>query len=135
MAQEDFVGELTRFCRDCEYQGSTHPDLKHAVEMTESEVDETYKGVQTGNVPEIVDGFGDVAFLALNGIYKTFRKLGDDHDIATTKVAMVMGRICRANNGKRQADGTVLRNEAGKVQKPEGWRAPQYDDLIVGRNV
>ena len=79
---------------------------------------------------DIIDGYGDIAFIALNGIYKTFRWIGDSHTEATLKTSEVMIRIATANLSKLQPDGSVHYDDNGKVQKPEGWRPPQYKDLL-----
>jgi len=82
-----------------------------------------------GELEEIVDGFGDVAFVALNGIYKTFRWRGNNHDLAVSKTQEVVKRICEANLNKKHPDGTVKKIN-GKVQKPEGWSPPHHKDLL-----
>ncbi len=133
---QDFIQKATEFSRDFE----TNPKLAQGVEaktllektMTflEEEVQETTDAISTHDLPEIIDGFGDVAFIALNGIYKTFRFEGRSHEEATLAVSEVMHRICNANLGKKQADGTINYLN-GKVIKPEGWTAPTYDDMVA----
>lgn len=39
--------------------------------------------------------------------------------------------VQRSNMAKLQPDGTVLKNEFGKVQKPAGWTPPQLFALMV----
>lgn len=77
-----------------------------------------------------LDGFGDVAFVAINGIFKTFRYLGQDQETAKANTIEVLMRICRANLAKANPDGTITRNDKGKVVKPKDWKAPEYTDLI-----
>ena len=98
------------------------------IDFLDEEVSETKEAIQIDDKPEIIDGFGDVAFVALNGIYKEFRFQGNSHDEAKSKVEEVMKRICTANLGKKQADGTI-KYVNGKVQKPEGWTPPVYEDI------
>lgn len=130
------IEKSTEFSRDFEVD----PKLAEGVDekkllgktldfLTE-EVDETKQAVNEHDLPEIIDGFGDVAFIALNGIYKTFRFEGDNHETAREKTIEVMKRICEANLGKKQADGTI-KYVNGKVQKPESWTAPSYEDMIA----
>lgn len=128
----DFIHKATEFSRDLELN-TNHADsaflLKTAGQFMQEEVDETVDAIVAHDYPEIVDGFGDVAFIALNGIYKTFRSLGEDHTTATAMVDTVMERIANANLAKKQPDGSVDYKN-GKVQKPKNWTPPQYNDLI-----
>jgi predicted HAD superfamily Cof-like phosphohydrolase len=122
----------TEFSRDFEIESPFNPEvdtlLTKAIDFLQEEVGETKKAIAEDDFEEIVDGFGDVAFVALNGIYKTFRSRGDAHQEAVEKTIEVMNRICHANLGKKQADGTI-NYVNGKVQKPEGWTPPSYQDL------
>lgn len=130
----DILDKSTEFSRDFEID----PKLKEGVDaktllnktidFLNEEVSETKQAIAEDDFAEIIDGFGDVAFVALNGIYKTFRLRGQNHDSARTSAEEVMRRICSANLGKKQSDGTILYKN-GKVQKPEGWTAPKYDDM------
>lgn len=133
---DHFIHKATEFSRDFE----VNPKLADGVEGTallqktmnflEEEVRETIEAIAESDLPEIIDGFGDVAFIALNGIYKTFRFEGSTHEEATTAIHEVMHRICDANLGKKQADGSI-KYVNGKVVKPEGWTAPRYDDMVA----
>jgi NTP pyrophosphatase (non-canonical NTP hydrolase) len=133
---DTIIEKSTEFSRDFEVD----PKLAEGVDektllgktldfLTE-EVDETKDAVNEHDLPEIIDGFGDVAFVALNGIYKTFRFEGNTHEDAKEKTAEVMHRICNANLGKKQTDGTI-KYVNGKVQKPENWSPPSYEDIIA----
>lgn len=136
-----FTKKATEFSRDLEldlnkpdlaFLGKTLDFLFEEVRETERAVTATtVLGIENtpADVEEIIDGFGDAAFIALNGIYKTFRMLGRDHETSTALVSEVMHRICDANLGKKQPDGSVKYNN-GKVIKPEGWQAPAYSDLV-----
>jgi predicted HAD superfamily Cof-like phosphohydrolase len=104
--------------------------LNKTIDFLNEEVSETKTAIAENDLAEIIDGFGDVAFVALNGIYKTFRFQGESHEQARAKTEEVMKRICNANLGKKQADGTI-KYVNGKVQKPEGWTAPAYEDMIA----
>ncbi len=126
------INKITRFCeileqpaKDCGIR-----ILPFTLTMLNEEYQETYDAIALNDVAEVLDGFGDIAFLAINGIYKQFRLLGQDPKTATLSTKDVMNRITAANLNKLQVDGTVLRNAVGKIQKPEGWKEPQYEDLI-----
>lgn len=131
---ENIVEKASEFSRDFEVQryeedGNLHIILNKTIDFLHEEINETKDAIANDDAPEIIDGFGDVAFIALNGIYKKFRVSGDSHQQAKDKVIEVMTRICNANLGKKHPDGTI-KYLNGKVQKPEGWKPPAYEDLI-----
>lgn len=128
-----FVEKATEFSRDFEVEPKWDIRttlLAKTIEFLQEEVRETDEAIAASDLPEIIDGFGDVAFIALNGIYKTFRIHGRSHEDAQAAVSEVMHRICNANLGKKHPDGTIQYNN-GKVIKPAGWTAPAYDDMVA----
>lgn len=136
---QTIIQAATEFSRDFEVDHQINtPEaranlLGKTIHFLQEELGETEQAIATQDLAEVVDGFGDVAFVALNGIYKQFRLLGHSHETATQYVEEVMRRICTANLAKKQADGTVLRVN-GKVQKPQGWQPPQYEDILPNKN-
>lgn len=129
------IGKATQFSN--EFELSLHDDpqmqrqhiLQKTMEFLQEEVRETVQAIHDNDAQEILDGFGDIAFIALNGIYKEFRTAGDSHTEAKVKTYEVIKRICYANLSKKHPDGSIIYAN-GKVQKPEGWQPPYYDDLI-----
>lgn len=103
--------------------------LTKTIDFLEEETNETRDAIIKNFRDEIIDGFGDIAFVAINGIYKEFRTAGDSHDIALKNTVLVLHRICSANLAKKHPDGSILYDN-GKVQKPQGWQPPNYDDLL-----
>lgn len=132
----DIIDKSTEFSRDFEVDPklaegvSGKALLEKTIDFLIEELNETKQAIAEDDMPEIIDGFGDVAFVALNGIYKAFRFHGRDHETAKEQAEEVMKRICTANLGKKQADGTI-KYVNGKVQKPEGWTAPEYEDMVA----
>lgn len=132
----DIIEKSTEFSRDFEVDPklaegvSGKALLNKTIDFLHEELNETKQAIDEDDMAEIIDGFGDVAFVALNGIYKAFRFHGDSDEVARAKTEEVMKRICTANLGKKQADGTILYVN-GKVQKPAGWTAPAYDDILA----
>lgn len=141
------VRDATQFANTMEFRG--HPVtlyvLDQAVGMLDEELKETKDALLAmadciiGEAPlvaldksreDVIDGFGDIAFLAINGIYKTFRYLGDNHTESTYKTLEVLNRICRANLAKRDESDLVEYDAKGKIVKPKGWEAPTYADLL-----
>lgn len=131
MTKQAIVYKSTEFSSDFEIK----PDLDRqtllskTLEFIHEEIKETEDAISVNDRAEIIDGFGDVAFIAINGIYKEFRSNGDDHETAREKVEAVLHRICDANLGKKQPDGTI-KYVNGKVQKPANWSPPTYEDLL-----
>jgi hypothetical protein len=132
----NIIEKSTEFSRDFEVDPKLAEGvagkvlLCKTIDFLNEELSETKTAIEQNDLVEIIDGFGDVAFVALNGIYKTFRFQGESHQLARAKTEEVMKRICTANLGKKQSDGTI-KYVNGKVQKPEGWTAPVYEDMIV----
>lgn len=125
------VKKATEFSRDFEIKPDIERDelLALATRFIDEEIQETKDAINCNDREEIIDGFGDVAFIAINGIYKEFISMGDDHETATQKVETVLNRICDANLGKKQPDGTI-KYVNGKVQKPANWTPPAYKDIL-----
>lgn len=73
------------------------------------------------NLNEVVDGFGDVAWVAIGGVMKTAKDL--------PSAFRVLSRIADANL-KKFPNGVALRDENGKILKPEGWKPPDHSDLV-----
>lgn len=131
----DIISLATSFVRTVELEdGKRDCDaetLKYrATRLLFEELNETVKAIYNSEFEEILDGFGDVAFLALTGIYQTFISLGASHADASVFTNEVMMRICMANLTKIGADGSVKFDQSGKVVKPEGFKPPEYRDLI-----
>jgi hypothetical protein len=131
----DILDKSTEFSRDFEVDPKLTEGvnkktlLNKTIDFLHEELNETNQAIKDNNMPEMIDGFGDVAFVALNGIYKIFRLEGYAHILALEKSREVMRRICEANLGKKQTDGSI-KYLNGKVQKPANWSAPIYDDLL-----
>lgn len=126
------ISKSTEFSRDFELKQSQDRKtlLKKTIEFIHEEVRETEDAIEANDREEIIDGFGDIAFIAINGIYKEFRSAGDTHEVAAKKTEDVINRICDANLGKKHSDGSI-KYLNGKVQKPEGWSPPAYKDLLT----
>jgi predicted HAD superfamily Cof-like phosphohydrolase len=127
--------KATEFCRILELKNSgeevTKDTLLYACKLLDEEVNETNTAVQENDLEEILDGFADVAFVAINGIYKSLRFIGY-HDVEATQLTdEVFKRVCDANLAKLNPDGSVTYNEFGKVQKPAGWKAPTYGNTTL----
>lgn len=112
--------------------------LTEALTLLDEEICETEYAIKRSLVlkeeeygPEIVDGFGDVAFLAVNGIYCYLRLRGYTQIEANKTTDIILQRICDANLKKVTGPDGILKDpETGKIMKPPGWKSPTYDDLL-----
>ena len=76
------------------------------------------------NKAEFVDGAIDTIYVVLWSLLK----LG-------VPVDAVFEEVQRSNMAKLQPDGTCLKNEAGKVQKPADWTPPNIHQILVDHQV
>ena len=130
----NWIFKGTKFARDFEIQDKeyTWEQLDDTVYMyLEEEMIELKEALRARDLVEILDGAGDVAFIALNVIYKLGRLKGLSHGNARELISKVMNQISDSNLTKMLPDGTVLRDkDTGKVLKPEGYRKPNLEGLV-----
>lgn len=82
-------------------------------------------------IDEIIDGWADLAFVALSGMRKTYKAYSKGD--ASRKVEESFKRVCEANFAKLdKKTGEFLKNKDGKIVKPDGWKPPSHIDLIKG---
>lgn len=75
--------------------------------------------IRYGDREEMVDGDADLLVVTIGSAMSQ----GVDFK-------QVMNRVIAANEAKRFDDGTLRKNEMGKIIKPEGWVAPDLSDLV-----
>lgn len=101
-----------------------------AIDFCFEEVRETERAYVTYDEVEILDGFLDLTWVALNGAYKFLRSQGQSPSEARDNVLAALKTIYNANNAKRDAYGDILYNKDGKVIKPEGWKSPNLEEYV-----
>jgi len=129
----DFISKMTKFARDLELQDTdlTYQTIDTSVYCyLHEEYCELEKASGAEDDIEILDGAGDVAFIALNIIYKLGRLKGKSHQEATNLIHEVMNRICDSNLTKILPDGSVLRNDEGKILKPDSFKPVDLKGLV-----
>lgn len=89
-------------------------------EFIQEEVDEMWEAYRNNDPVAFVDAIVDLQYF----LYGTALALGIPLEEAFLEVH-------ESNMAKRNADGTVTRNELGKVQKPEGWQAPDLGKVLA----
>lgn len=80
-------------------------------------IDEVTELRVASNITEQADAYLDIIYFALGGLVE----LG-------IEPSKIFDMVQHANMAKLQPDGTVKKDENGKVVKPEGWQSP--DPLI-----
>lgn len=111
----------------------TRDEVDNFLIRVEEEVIETFLGIHgkrvlheidapVGNIPETLDGFIDIAYVALTG---AIRLVGAD------KARAAWDAVVDANLAKVDGrHGPAYRDENGKIQKPEGWTAPDIEAIV-----
>jgi hypothetical protein len=130
----DWVSKMTQFSRDLEIRDLHYgyTQLYDTIDVfLREEFDELEEAAYEIDDVEILDGAGDVAFIALNLIYKLGVIKGLTHKGATNLVNKVMLEISNSNLSKLLPDGSVIRDEAtGKVQKPDTFKEPNLKSIL-----
>ena len=86
-----------------------------AMDLLTEEVGEMKDAIDAMNYVEMLDAAADIVFVLAGIIEKA--GLGEYMD-------EVMVEVLESNNTKIPADGKVVRDENGKIGKPEGYREP-----------
>lgn len=75
------------------------------------------------DIPEVVDGFLDIAYVAMTGAIRV---------VGAEKARLCWEAICDANLAKVDGrHGPKIQNpETGKIEKPEGWEAPRIAEIL-----
>ena len=87
--------------------------------LLSEEFREYMEAEKSTNPVDIADALGDMLVV----IYGTAAAYGIDLDA-------VVREIHASNMTKVQPDGTVLRDEGGKIMKPEGYRPPNLAPIL-----
>ena len=90
------------------------------VAMLKEEVRELEEAIANGDLTEVFDAFLDIEYINNGGILQF--GLGDTYRKGFREV--------QRSNMAKVVKGKVIRNEAGKIQKPEGWTAPDIAKIL-----
>lgn len=90
------------------------------IRLLHEEVEEYAAAVRMGDLVEVLDALGDIAYILAGTII--------NHGLQQVFDA-VFSEIHRSNMAKL-VDGKVLRRKDGKVMKPEGWSAPDLEQFL-----
>ena len=92
-----------------------------AMDLLTEEVEEMKDAIDAMNQVEMLDAAADIIFVLAGIIEKA--GLGEYMD-------EVMAEVLRSNNTKISPDGEVVRDENGKIGKPEHYRAPDIPEAM-----
>ena len=107
------------------------PVSQHTFDLADRLITEEYKELQVGfekfrcaqsfeNMAEMVDGACDLIYVVLWAMLKF-----------NIPFDACFAEVQRSNMAKLQDDGTVLKDERGKVQKPAGWTPPDIHSILL----
>ena len=88
------------------------------IRLLKEEFNEYFDGEVKDDIVEIADAIADIIYIACGTAVSYGIPLDD-----------VFAEVHRSNMAKL-VDGKVIRREDGKVQKPEGWTAPDIKSVL-----
>lgn len=89
--------------------------------MLWSEIEEFRRGENADDIAEIVDGLIDIAYVSLGSVVSY---------IGTELAKQCVAEVIRTNLAKVVGPGLPIKNDVGKVMKPEGWTPPNIPALL-----
>lgn len=92
-----------------------------AMDLLTEEVEEMKFAIDTMNQVEMLDAAADIIFVLAGIIEKA--GLGEYMDEA-------MAEVLKSNNTKIPPNGEMVRDENGKIGKPEGYREPNIPEAM-----
>lgn len=113
-----FMHGARQIVRDLPSMDQSPEEIKRCKEVLLSEVKELFVGMETGDLVEIVDGLGDVIYVALS--------IANTYGI---QMQSIMEAICQNNLAKIVEPVQFWPN--GKLKKPEDHVAPDIAGLIL----
>ena len=122
----DAIRSVARFMKlggqpvpECPEEVIRYPDKFAFLERLFEEYEE---GTEALSVSDLVDAFLDAAYVAFTGAVSF---AGEEKAIECWEA------ICSANLSKVDGSlGPVTRNESGKILKPEGFKAPDIENIL-----
>jgi len=93
------------------------------VNLIAEEIEEYMDAEENNDIVEIADALADIIYIACG----TAVSYGIPFD-------EIFNEVHRSNMAKL-VDGKVLRRADGKIQKPEGWTAPDIKSIIASKNI
>jgi predicted HAD superfamily Cof-like phosphohydrolase len=118
--------QVKEFMVACEQPVRDKPQLINKKEaelrlmLIEEEVKELREAVETDNLVEIADAFADIRYVVDGGM----------HSFGIAPIFETLFDEVQRSNMTKVVNGKVIRNEAGKIQKPEGYSKPDLKSIV-----
>lgn len=98
----------------------TAKDWNLRIHMLREEIDELEEAATEGDLTGVADALTDIEYVLAGGFLQF--GMGDLADALFTEV--------QRSNMTKVVDGKVIRNEMGKIQKPEGYSKPDLKSIV-----
>lgn len=99
--------------------------------LIREEFEETLKAIKERNIEQVIDGACDIQVLAANLPYKLLRKLlHQSPSTARKNTKKAFNLVVDSNMRKLDDNYTAEFRPDGKVLKPTGWIAPNFNEII-----
>jgi hypothetical protein len=115
----DFANRLDMLVKQMK-QASTAGFGGEVLERASYVLEEMTEFLMADNLTDQVDALTDALYFLLG----SFTKVG-------VQPEQIFNIVAQANAGKVREDGTVLRDEMGKIKKPEGWHEKYAPEGLI----
>lgn len=115
--------DVRKFMNACEQpsdQGMDSDQAQLYMDLIQEEFNETWEAFNSNDLVEVADGLADMVWVIM-GMANT---IGIPFDDVWEQV--------RASNMSKCVDGKVIKNEAGKVMKPDTYFKPDLKKIVYG---
>lgn len=119
---------------ELEEKSPSNETFQYTLNFLDEEVQETKDalkalsdlGLTDERFEELIDGFCDVAFIAINGVYKCYRATGMASTEAPQAVLNSLFEVAVSNYSKYPFN----KDQKGKIMKPEGFVPPSHTQFF-----
>lgn len=116
--------DVRKFMDACEQmsdQGMESDQAQLYMDLIQEEFNETWEAFNNNDLVEVADGLADMVWVIM-GLANTVGITFED-----------VWREVRASNMSKCVDGKVIKNDAGKVMKPDTYFKPDLHQIVYGR--
>lgn len=110
--------------QDTSAKPTLHPNLRNRLQWIREEVNELEQAIQDNDLAGVADALVDIVYITLGGAVECGVPFG-----------RLWSEVHRSNMAKvpfdpKTGQHRVQRGPDGKVQKPQGWRAPDLGSVL-----
>lgn len=126
----DFLEGVAKFCELLEgMQNQSNWDfLTRRMDFLTEEVMELSQNIYDKDTEKAVDNAVDVAVVAIGQLYHVIRSCGFSYIETLPRMREACFRVTEANLRKN-----IPHASGDKITKPDGWKAPEFKDIITRR--